>query len=134
VGEEKMEPSPWGPGASTHGKYVSRVDIDGFNVVQDYVQEKEGKVSFRGHGVFAHDTRAHDVTWYWVDTTGHVPATPARGTWQGDTLTLSSMSPEGGGRFTFRLEGDHSFEFVLENSFDGGQTWTKFMSGRYRKV
>jgi hypothetical protein len=133
-GEEKMEPSPWGPGGTARGRYVSRVDLDGFYVIQDYTQEKDGKVSFRGHGVFGYDLPSKQVTWYWVDSTGYIPLEPSRGAWDGNTLTLTSRSPQGVGRYTFRLESKDVHHFVLENSFDGGATWKTFMSGSFRRV
>ena len=133
-GDEKMEPSPWGAGGIAKGRYVNRVDLDGFAVLQDYVQEQDGKVSFRGHGVFGWDAAAKEVHWYWVDSTGHWPPGPAKGAWEGDTLVLRSSSPSGQGRYTFRFETPTSLDFRLENSFVGGASWKLFMSGRFRRT
>jgi hypothetical protein len=133
-GEEKMEPSPWGAGGTGKGRYVNRVDLDGFAIVQDYTQEIGGKIVFRGHGVFGVDVPANEVHWYWVDSTGHWPPGPAKGKWDGNTLVMTSSSPQGLGRYTFRFEGKDTLEFRLENSSDGGKSFQVFMNGKYRKV
>jgi hypothetical protein len=63
VGDEKLSPSPWGPGGPAVGRYRGRVDMDGFFVVQDYVEEKDGRTVFRGHGVFGYDAQAKEYIW-----------------------------------------------------------------------
>jgi hypothetical protein len=130
-GEEKMSPTPWGPGGAATGRYRSRVDMDGFFVVQDYEQIKDGRVTYRGHGIFGIDGGA--VAWYWVDSIGQMPQAPARGAWAGDTLTLESSSPQGKSRYVLRLEGAGTLHFRIESSFDGGATFSPFMEGTYRR-
>ena len=52
-GEETMHPSPWCPDTTkAKSRVVTKMDLDGFFLVTDYVQEKDGKVSYRGHGVY----------------------------------------------------------------------------------
>jgi hypothetical protein len=133
VGDEKLSPSPWGPGGDAVGRSNIRVDLDGFFVVQDYVEEKDGRTVFRGHGVFGYDVQAKEYIWYWVDSMGFPPSAPSRGRWEGDTLTFKSTSPQGEGRYTYRFQGERSYHFRLENSFDGGKTFTLLMEGSYRK-
>jgi hypothetical protein len=65
---------------------------------------------------------------------GNVPPAPSRGVWDGDKIVLTSTSPQGVGRYTHRFEGEKVWEFILENSFDGGKTYKRFMSGLYKKV
>ena len=132
-GKEILSPSPWGPGGEALGRYQGRVDLEGFFVIQDYVEEKEGKIVFRGHGIFGFDATDKKYTWYWVDSMGSVPAQPSRGEWIGDTLTFESTFPQGRGRYTYRFEGADTYHFRLENSFDGGQSWTKLMEGTYHR-
>jgi hypothetical protein len=133
VGEEKLSPSPWGPGGSAIGRSKIRIDLEGFFVVQDYVEEKDGQTVFRGHGVFGYDAQAKEYCWFWVDSMGFVPAAPSRGRWEGDTLTFRSVSPQGEGRYTYRFPSDRRYSFRLENSFDGGKTFTLMMEGIYDK-
>ena len=132
-GEEKLSPSPWGPGGAAFGRYTGRLDLEGFFVIQDYVEEKDGRVVFRGHGVFGYDAQAKEYCWFWVDSMGFVPGGPSRGQWEGDTLTFRSRSPQGEGRYTFRFEGDRTYHFRLENSFDGAKTFNTVMEGTYHK-
>jgi hypothetical protein len=76
IGEERLEPSPWGPGGAAVGRITARVALDGLFVVSDYVEEKDGKISFGGHSVFGWDPAARNVTWYWFDTMGANPPEP----------------------------------------------------------
>jgi hypothetical protein len=47
VGEEIMHPSPWATGGGTATARVrNRVGLDGFAVIQDYVQERGGEPTF----------------------------------------------------------------------------------------
>ena len=134
--EETLSASPWGPAGVALGKSQARVGLDGFFVLHDYVQEKAGQVVFRGHGIFGWDGNAPEggcYTWYWVDSMGSVPAQPARGQWQGDTLSLLSTSPRGMARYTYRFVDQRTYDFSIENSFDGGATWLTFLTSTYRK-
>jgi hypothetical protein len=135
VGEETMNPSPWGPGGTATGRYVQRRDIGGFFALQDYVQEKGGKVTYQGHGIFGYDNERKTFTWYWVDSFGMVPAAPSRGQWNGDTLVFEH-EPVGDrrGRYTYQFSGDDAVTFTIENSQDAGKSWQLFMTGKYRKV
>jgi hypothetical protein len=132
-GPETLSPSPWGPGGAAVGRSTCRMDLDGFFLIQDYVEEKDGRVVFRGHGVFGYDAQAKEYCWLWVDSMGFFPAAPSRGTWQGDTLTFHSTSPQGQGRYVYRFESARTYHFRIENSFDGGKTYTKLMEGTYHK-
>ena len=133
-GDETIAPSPWGPGGPAKGRSSIRVAVDGFYLVQDYVEEKDGRTVFRGHGIFGWDAQQQTYTWYWCDSMGQVPSQPSRGRWLGDTLVFESSSPQAQGRYTYRFEGDATYHFKLENSFDGGKTWLTFMDGTYRKT
>jgi len=133
VGEEILEPSPWGPGGPAVGRLEGEVILEGFFVVSDYVEEKGGQVTFRGHGIFGWDDKANNVTWYWFDSMGGTPPAPSRGTWDGETLVLRSNAPQGEGRYTYRFEGKDRYVFRIENSTDGGKTWKKLMEGTYRR-
>ena len=128
-GPETMMPGPMGPGGTATGKMKARVDIDGFYVISDYAQEKDGNVTYRGHGVYGFDAQAGEFTWYWVDSMGF-PSVPARGKWDGDTLTFTSTSPHGQGRYVYRFQGTDKHHFRIENCFDG-KTWTVFMDATY---
>jgi hypothetical protein len=51
----------------------------------------------------------------------------------GETLALRVTTPKAEGRYTYRFHGDDRYEFKIENSFDGGKTFVKFMKGTYRR-
>ncbi len=45
-GEEKMYPSPWDPkGGTATGRIKSRVAVDGFALINDYEQERDGEIN-----------------------------------------------------------------------------------------
>jgi hypothetical protein len=53
---EARAPSPFdAKGGTAKARVTNRLALDGFIVTQDYEQERDGKVSFRGHGVFGFD-------------------------------------------------------------------------------
>jgi hypothetical protein len=137
-GPERLSPSPWGPGGVATGRFESRVALGGFFVVQDYAEEKGGRLVFEGHGLLGYDAATGEVAWTWADSMGFVPDAPARGRWQqdggGDTLVLLKRTPRGSGRYTFRFEGADTHHFRIENSFDGEKTWTLFMEGTYHRT
>ena len=133
IGQEKLFPTPWGPGGAAVARVSARVELDGFYVIQDYVEEKDGRVTFRGHGIFGYDAEAQDYCRYWFDSFGFVPDAAARGRWEGDTLTLHYASPRGKARYIYRFESDQVHHLRLENSFDGGKTFNTFLEASYTR-
>lgn len=63
-GEERLSPSPWGPGGRASGRFEFRVGVDGMALLQDYEEEKDGRVAFRGHGVFIVDPLTQGIAWW----------------------------------------------------------------------
>jgi hypothetical protein len=116
IGEETLSPSPWGPGGRAVARGAPRRELDGFLVVQGY------------------DTEAREYCRWWFDSIGFVPDAPARGSWEGDTLTFRYSSPRAQARYTYRFESDRLHHLRLENSFDAGQTWATFLEAVYRRV
>jgi hypothetical protein len=131
-GDEQLEPSPWGPGGMARGHGVYRLVTDGMALTQDYTETKDSGVAFRGHGVFTIDPQTREVLWWWFDSMGFPPDGPARGTWAGDTLTLTKSSPRGDARYVYRWMGDR-YEFTIENRFPGQADYALFMRGGYAR-
>jgi hypothetical protein len=132
IADETMHPTPWGPGGKAEGRMEARVGADGFFVLTDYTQIRDGKASFHGHGVHGYDAqRGH--AWYWVDSMGNVPAAPTWGHRDGDTLVYENEMPHGRGRYTFRFHGGDRYDFKMEHSQDG-HTWTTFLESTYRRA
>jgi hypothetical protein len=133
TGEEKIHPSPWDPnGGPAVAKIDTRVECDGFFVVTDYVQERGGQVSYRGHGVHGWDAARKSWFMHWFDSMGGATADPSMGTMKGNALVFESSSPMGRSRYTYTLEAEGRYAFTIENSQDG-KTWSPFMEGRYTR-
>jgi hypothetical protein len=133
TGEEKMHPSPWDPqGGPATSRTEGRVALGGFFVITNYTQHRNGQLSYEGHGVYGWDPAKRAFLMWWFDSIGSIPPGPARGVWEGNTLTFSSTSPMGHQRYVYTFEGHDRQRFRLEQSQDGKQ-WTLFMEGTYRR-
>jgi hypothetical protein len=131
-GEERLSPSPWDPvGGTAVGRVENRSALDGFAVVQDYEQERNGAVGFRGHGVFCWDPQRQCHVLHWFDSMG-MPGSEFVGRFEGDVLTVSNTGPQGHSRAVFDLHEPGRYVFRMEMSPDGAN-WQTFMEGRYSK-
>lgn len=131
-GEETQHPSPWDPtGGVAIGTIRARVELDGFFVVSDYVEEKDGRAVYRGHGVYGYDEAAELYTMHWFDSMGGSFAAPATGRWEGPDLVFEASSPRGKSRYVYRLHGDR-YDFRIQTSPDGA-LWTTFLEATYVK-
>ena len=55
VGDETVFPSRWNAGGPATSKVSARIDLNGFYLIQDTRQTRDGKESFATHGVFTYD-------------------------------------------------------------------------------
>ncbi len=133
IGTETMYPSPWDPnGGVSDARIENRAALDGFNVVQDYEQSRDGKVTFRGHGVMGFNAHADQYYMHWFDSMG-TPPNEFVGAWEGDELELTNENPMGKSRTVFDLSGpENAYAFKMEFCPHGGE-WAPLMSGTYRK-
>jgi len=77
-GTEKLHPSPWDPaGGTAEARVINRWVADGFAVVQEYEQSRNGQVTFRGHGVFWFDPQRDEYVMHWWDARAARPANSA---------------------------------------------------------
>lgn len=130
-GPETLHPSPWNPkGGTAVGRIDARLALDGFAVVSDYEQEVEGRVVFRGHGIYTWDPRRKLYVMTWFDSMA--PGTPgiAYGILHGTTLTFQNQSEQGHGRYVYDFDSADSHRFRIESSSDG-ETWATFMDARF---
>ena len=133
AGEERIQPSPWDPeGAVATGRVRNVAALDGTVMVQDYDQERDGRVAFRGHGVFRWDAAAGQHVLHWFDTMSPHPR-EFRGGFQGRVFTAVSAEPRGHNRATWDLGADDAYTYRLEASPDGEQ-WFLYIEGTYRRV
>jgi Protein of unknown function (DUF1579) len=130
-GDEQLAPSPWGQGGPAIGRSHCRITLDGMTLIQEYEEERDGQITFRGHGVFLIEPGSNDVLWWWFDSMGFPPE-PARGRWESDTLLFEKKTPRGEGRYRYEFSGD-GYRFVIENRFPGQTEFTEFMRGDYRR-
>ena len=132
VGEEILHPSPWAPEKrAAIGRFENRIGVDGLYLITDYEEEREGKIVFRGHGVYGWDAARERFTMFWFDSMGFSP-NETLGTWQGDTLTYTNRGPHGHARYVHQIADASTYRFSIENSRDG-EAWTLIMEGTYRR-
>ncbi|MCA8954433.1 MAG: DUF1579 family protein [Planctomycetes bacterium] len=131
TGEETMFPSPWSPESQQRTCTISARMLEGFFAVSDYEQRMGGEVTFRGHGVYSYDPQAERYKMYWFDSMGGAGGI-AEGTVEGDVLTFENRSPMGFHRYRYTFSADHTV-FEMLGSQDG-ESWQKFMEGRYRRT
>lgn len=131
-GPEEIAATPWGPGGPALGQMSFRSDLDGFALLQDYIEHKGGRVSFRGHGVFMIDPATKEVLWYWFDSMGFPPGDPARGQFDGQRLTLTRVTERGSSRYVYEIS-ETTLAFSIENKFPHDADFKEFVSGRYSK-
>lgn len=133
IGTEIHHPSPWSPAPhQSIGRFRMRMIVDGFFLANDYEEERDGAVVFRGHGLYGWDARRGCYTMYWVDSMGSVPADTTGG-FEGDRLVFTNRSDHGHGRYTYTLRGPDALAFALESSRDGEQ-WTLLINGEYQRA
>ena len=133
-GEERMFPSEWDPeGGVARGRTTARVALAEFAVVTDYEQERDGQITFSGHGVWTVDPRdaESECVLYWFDSLGMGVET-FRGGWQGDVLRVRSRNPMGHARLTYDLSEPGVLRTLMETSRDG-ERWSPMYEGSYRR-
>ena len=132
TGQETIPPCPWDPkGGTAVGHCDNRVAVDGFIVVHDYEQVRNGAVNFRGHGVFTHDSAANCYVLTWWDSMG-VAANVFKGNFNGDTLQMTCVDHQGHSRTTWTFPAPNTYTFRMEMSQDGKQ-WMTMMEGNYTR-
>lgn len=134
-GEEKLYPSDWDPkGGAAFGTWVCHASLDGFNVLVDYQEERDGKVNYRGHGIHGWDAQEKAFFVYWFDNIGVQPKAPTRAALDGNRYTYQSEDgPLGWTRMTYEWAGD-TLSFRIDKSKDQGKTWNPMHEGRYSRA
>ncbi len=130
-GEERLHPAPWDLAGGAATAFINnRLALDGFSVIQEYEQYRDGRPTFSGHGVFWWDEDAHQYVMTWFDSMSGTPA-DFRGGFDGDVLQLVNQRSQGGfSRCTFDHGMPGEYVFMLEVSNDG-VAWAPSMEGAY---
>ncbi len=131
-GQEHIHPSPFDPvGGPAVGRIHNCLALDGFAVIQDYEQERNGIVNFRGHGVFRWDSDEDCYILYWFDSLGQRPV-EYRGGLRAGVLSLTAIQGQGFSRAVFDFSDETRYHYRMEVSPDGEQ-WFVFTEGEYER-
>jgi hypothetical protein len=133
LGKEHIHPSPFDPiGGPATGHVHNRAALNGFAIIHDYEQKRNGDVSFRGHGIFRWDASEQCYTLHWFDSLGLRPV-EYRGRLQGQILSLTAPQGQGFSRAVFDFSGEKCYRYRMEISPDGEQ-WFVFLEGEYQRT
>ena len=119
-----------GGGAAT-GRTRGRVALNGFALIYDYEQERNGAITYSGHGVFTFDPKAGIHTLHWFDSMGSPPER-FTGKFDGDRLTVAHGGPGMHARMTHDYSQPDRVAQSMEMSPDG-VTWRRLFDGKYRR-
>ena len=132
-GEEVVFPSRWTEGGTATSHVVAHMDLNGFYLIQDSVQTRDGKQSFATHGIFTFDREDRTYKLFWYDSLGYTPPSPASGGWVGKTLTLVRGSLRGNARHVYEIIDDDSYSLKIQFSPDA-EGWSDVLTGIYRRI
>jgi hypothetical protein len=132
-GEEVVFPSRWTEGGTATSRVVARMDLNGFYLIQDSVQTRDGKQSFATHGIFTFDREDRTYKLFWYDSLGYTPPSPASGGWVGKTLTLVRGSLRGNARHVYEIIDEDSYSLKIQFSPDA-EGWADVLTGVYRRI
>jgi hypothetical protein len=132
-GEEMVFPSRWMAGGPATSHTVARMDLNGFYLIQDSVQMRDGKQAFATHGLFTWDRDDRTYKLFWYDSLGYTPPSPASGGWVGKTLTLVRGSLRGNARHVYEIIDDNSYSLKIQFSPDA-EGWADVLTGVYRRI
>jgi hypothetical protein len=132
-GEEMMHPSPWDPkGGTAIGRTRSRLALNGFAVISDYEQERNGAIVFTGHGVWSFEPKGSLYTLHWFDCMGTAPEVFV-GRFDGDGLAVTHGGPGMHARMTYHWTDPQHMLTRMEMSQDGA-IWKTLFDGNYRRT
>lgn len=132
-GEEVVFPSRWTEGGPATSHVVARMDLNGFYLIQDSVQIRDGKQVFATHGIFTFDRDDRSYKLFWYDSLGYTPPSPASGGWVGKTLTLVRGSLRGNARHVYEIINEDSYSLKIQFSPDA-EGWADVLTGVYRRI
>ncbi len=132
-GEETMHPSQWDPvGGVAIGRNRQQMSLGGFALITDYEQERDGVITFTGHGVYTYDRKEDRYSLHWFDCMGSPPEVFV-GRFEGDVLTLSHGGPGMHARMTYDLSAPETMKAMMEMSPDG-EDWNVLFEATYKQT
>ena len=111
----------------------ARMDLNGFYLIQDSVQVRDGKESFATHGVFTYDREDRTYKLFWHDSLGYYSPAPASGGWAAKSLILVRGSLRGNARHVYEIVDDNTYNMKIQFSPDA-EGWNDVLTGVYRRV
>ena len=132
-GEEMVYPSRWTSGGPAISKVSARMALNGFYLIQDSVQMRDGEVIFATHGVFTYDREDRRYKLFWHDSLGYYAPAPASGGWTGEVLMLVRGSLRGNARHLYEIIDDNSYRMKIQFSPDS-EGWNDVLTGIYKRV
>ena len=133
-GEEVVSPSAQAPAVGARGRHVMRRAVDGTVLLQEYEQRRPGGAApLAGHGVFAVDAADGGFVWFFFDSLGFLPTTPARGGWRGGELVFARATRRGEAYYRFRADGKRLLHRI-ESKLAGAADFSLFLSGTYART
>lgn len=132
-GEETMHPSQWDPkGGVAIGRNDNVLSLGGFVLISDYEQERDGAVTFTGHGVYTYHPGQDQYYLYWFDCMGSPPEIFVGG-FKGDVLTLAHGGPGMHARMISDLSTPGTLRARMEMSPDGRE-WKVLFEAVYKRT
>lgn len=132
-GEEVVLPSRWTDGGPAVSRVSARIDLNGFYLIQDSRQLREGRESFSSHAVFTYDRDDRLYKLLWHDSLGYFSPAPASGAFVGNVLTLVRGSLRGNARHIYEVIDANRYTMTIEYSPDA-EGWSDVLTGVYTRV
>jgi hypothetical protein len=132
-GDETVYASRWVEGGKATSRVVARMDLNGFYLIQDTQQTRDGKQSFATHGVFTFDREDRLYKLFWHDSLGYFAPAPASGGWKDNKLTLLRGSLRGIARHVYETLDADTYNMKIQFSPDA-EGWADVLSGVYKRV
>ncbi len=130
-GEETLYATEWNPdGATAASQVKNQLALNGFLLIQDLAQSRDGQVVYRAHNLFRWDEKEGSYLLYWFDSVGH-PPNELRGQLTGDVLTFTGKDPGGHSRLTYDFSQGDQYTLEMQTSADGVK-WQRYSKGIYR--
>lgn len=132
-GEETMYPSQWDPkGGTAIGRNEHEISLGGFALLADYEQERDGAITFSGHGVYTYNPDEDRHYLHWFDSMGSPPEVFVGG-FDGDVLTLGHGGPGMHARMTYDFSAPGIMKGKMEMSPDGAE-WKVLFEAEYKRT